>query len=150
MILGRTLGRRLMAVATLEDEAFSFHEARYVASRKATFDASMSKYFARLFDQFTPTAVYYYAPAGAGTVTEQLMARLEQTAANAGIPARRLTKADLFTSVSLLPVRTRRELREQLSDLWPVLSGGKVPRQAALAEAAASALVGDLRQVLPP
>jgi hypothetical protein len=47
------------------------------------------------------------------------------------------------------PVRTRRELREQLSDLWPVLSEGKVHRQAALAEAAASALVGDLRRELP-
>ena len=150
MILGLKLGRRLMAAASLEDEAFVFHEARYVASRKATFDTTMGKYFARLFDQFTPTAVYYYAPTGSGTITAQLVARLEQTAAQAGIPATRLTKADLFTSVSVVPLRTRRELGERLSDLWPVLSEGKIPRRAALAEAAAGALLGELREVLPP
>ena len=142
MILGLKLGRRLMAAASLEDEAFVFHEARYVASRKATFDATMSKYFTRLFDQFTPTAVYYYAPTGPGTITAQLVARLEQTAAQAGISATRLTKADLFTSVGVAPVRTRQELREHLSDLWPVLAKGQVPRRAAL--------VGALREVLPP
>ena len=150
MILGLRLGRRLMAAAALEDDAFVFHECRYVSSRKATFDSSMSKYFARLCEQFTPAAVYYYAPTGPGTVTEQLVARLEQAAGQAGIPVRRLTKTDLFTSVSVVPVRTRGELREQLSDLWPVLAGGQLPRQATLAEAAAGALVGDAQQALSP
>ena len=150
MILGLRLGRRLMAAAALDNDAFVFHDCRYVPPRKPTFDASMSKYFARLCDQLTPTAVYYYAPTGPGTVTEQLVARLEQTAGQAGIPVKRLTKSDLFTSVSVEPVRTRRELREQLSDLWPVLAEGKLNRQATLAEAAAGALVGDARQGLPP
>jgi 5-formyltetrahydrofolate cyclo-ligase len=139
-----------MAAAALEDDAFVFHECRYVSSRKSTLDANISKYFARLCEQFTPTAVYYYAPTGPGTVTAQLVARLEETAGQAGIPVKRLTKTDLFTSVSVVPVRTRRELREQLSDLWPVLAGGQLPRQATLAEAAAGALVGDARQTLSP
>ena len=149
MILGLKLGRRLMAAAGLEDDAFVFHECRYVSSRKATFDASMSKYFARLCEQLTPAAVYYYAPTGPGTVTEQLIERLEQTAGQAGIPVKRLTKTDLFTSVGVAPVRTRRELREQLADLWPVLAEGKLTRQTTLAEAAAGALVGDARQAQP-
>ena len=150
MILGLRLGRRLMAAAGLEDDAFVSHDGRYVSSRKATLETSISKYFTRLCEQLTPAAVYYYAPTGPGTVTEQLIARLEQTAAQVGIPLKRLTKADLFTSVSVAPVRTRRELREQLSDLWPVLAEGKVARQATLAEAAAGALVGDARQGLAP
>ena len=150
MILGLKLGRRLLAAAGLEDEAFVYHDCRYVSSRKATLDSTVTKYFARLFDQLTPTAVYYYAPTGSGTVTEQLVARLEQAGGEAGVPVRRLTKADLFTGASVIPIRTRRELREQLSDLWPLLAEGKLTRQATLAEAAAGALAGDTRQALPP
>lgn len=150
MILGLKLGRRLTAAAGLEDEAFVYHDCRYVSSRKATLDGSVTKYFGRLFDQLTPTAIYYYAPTGPGTVTEQLVARLEQTAGQAGIPVRRLSKTDLFTSASVMPVHTRRELRDQLSDLWPVLAEGKLIRQTTLAEAAAGALAGDARQLLSP
>ena len=150
MILGLRIGRRLLAAVTLDHEAFMFYEARYVASRTTTSDPGMTRYFTRLLEQFKPTAVYFYAPAGTGTTAEQLVAGLEQTAAHAGVPVKRLAKADLFTSATLVPARTRRELREQLSDLWPVLSEGKLHRQTVLAEAAASALVGELRQGLPP
>lgn len=150
VILGLKLGRRLMAAAAMEDEQFVFHDSRYVASRHSTLAPGTSRYFAQLLDQLRPVAIYYYAPTGHQTLTEQLVVMLEQSAAHAGISSRRLAKADLFTSVSLLPVRTRRELREHLAELWPVLSAGKVHRDAALAEAAASALVGDLRQALPP
>jgi hypothetical protein len=150
VILGLKLGRRLMAAAGHEDEHFVFHDSRYVASRKSTVDAGLTKYFGQLLDQLKPAAVYYYAPTGQQTITEQLAARLEQSATEAGIPVRRLNRTDVFGSFGLTPVRTRRELREQLADLWPLLSEGKAPRQSVLAEAAASALVGDLRQGLPP
>jgi hypothetical protein len=150
MILGLKLGRRLMAAAAIEDDAFVFHDCRYVSSRKTTLETSISKYFARLCEQLTPAAVYYYAPTQPGTITSQLVEKLEETARQAGIPVKRLTKADLFTGVGVTPVRTRRELREQLSDLWPVITQGRVERQANLAEAAAGALIGDARQGLAP
>jgi len=148
--LGLKLGRRLVAAAGLEDGQFVFHDARYVAARTSTLHAGTTRYFGQLLDQLKPAAVYYYAPTGQRTITAHLAVLLEQSASQAGIPARRLTKADLFGSVSATPLRTRRALREQLSDLWPVLSEGTVHRQTALAEASASALVGDLRQELPP
>lgn len=148
--LGLRLGRRLVAAVGLEDEQFVFNDSRYVAARKGTLNAGTTRYFGQLLDQLKPAAVYYYAPTGQRTITEQLAVGLEQSAVQAGISAHRLTKADLFGSVSGTPIRTRRELREQLTDLWPVLSEVKVHRQAALAEASASALVGNFRQELPP
>jgi hypothetical protein len=149
--LGLKLGRRLVAAAGLdEDGQFVFHDSRYVDGRKSTLNAGTTRYFGQLLDQLKPAAVYYYAPTGHQTLTEQLALLLEQSAVHAGISAHRLTKADLFGSVSVTPARTRRELQEQLADLWPALSEAKVHRQAALAEASASALVGDLRQELPP
>lgn len=147
--LGLKLGRRLVAAAGLEDGQFVFHDSRYVGARKSMLNAGTTRYFGQLLDQLKPAAVYYYAPTGQRTITQQLAVLLEQSAAQAGIPVHRLTKADLFGSASVTPVRTRRELHEQLADLCPVLSEGKVHRRTVLAEASASALVGDLRQELP-
>ncbi len=150
MIVGLKLGRRLMAVAALEDERFVFQDSRFIASRKSALQAGVTRYFSQVFDQLKPTAIYYYAPTGRNTVTEALVALLDTQAGQMGIPAKRLSKSDLFDHFGLLPLRTRRQLREHLQPLWPALSEGKVHRQVALAEAAAAACVGDFRQALPP
>jgi hypothetical protein len=49
-----------------------------------------------------------------------------------------------------MPFRTRQELQDHLRQFWPELSEAKPQRQAPLAEAAATALVGDLYQEWPP
>jgi hypothetical protein len=150
VILGLKLGRRLTAAAALRDEMFVFHDVRSVPSRADTLEAGITRYLHTLFEQLKPAHVYYYAPTSTQTTTGRLVLLVEQAAANYGIPARRLAKSDVFGGVSALPARTRRELRDQLQHLWPTLSEGKFIRQAVLAEAAAAALVGELRDEWPP
>lgn len=150
VILGIKLGRRLTAAAALRDEMFVFHDVRSVPSRADTLEGGITRYLHTLFEQLKPAHVYYYAPTSTQTTTGRLVLLVEQAAENHGIPARRLAKSDVFGGVSALPARTRRELRDQLQHLWPTLSEGKFIRQAVLAEAAAAALVGEMRDEWPP
>jgi hypothetical protein len=150
VMLGLKLGRRLTAAAAFSDEMFVFHDVRSVSSRADTLDAGITRYLQTLLEQLKPAHVYYYAPTSTQTTTGRLVLLVEQAAANHGIPARRLAKSDVFGSAGARPARTRRELRDQLQHLWPTLSEGKFIRQAVLAEAAAAALVGELRDEWPP
>jgi hypothetical protein len=147
-ILGFKLGRRLIAAAALADEQFVFSDQHYVTPRPASRDANMARYFERLLDQVKPALVFYYTPATARGTTKQLVTLLEQAAAARGIPVRGLTKSELMDHFGFTPVRTRRELRELLAHLWPVLEDGKDIRHAVLAEAAAAAMNGEVQRQL--
>ena len=149
-VLGLRLGRRLIAAAALQDDQIIFRDSRYVSSRRSTVDAATTQYFARLLDQVKPVGIYYYAPAGEQTVTAQLSAALERLAGNAGVPAMRLSRTDVFAGFGVTPLKTRRELRDQALALWPVISEAPGPRQAVVSEAIIAAVVGDLRRELPP
>ena len=149
MTLGLKLGRRLVAAVAVDGEEFAFQDSRFVP-RRAQLVSGFSRYLQQLLRQVSPSAVYFYAPGANATLTHDLIGLLEAEAAAAGITARPLNKAEVFGAFGLKPVKTRRELRDLLQNLWPVLSEGKVHRQAALAEAAAVALVGDLQVQWPP
>jgi len=142
-ILGLKLGRRLMAAAVLQDEAFILGDQRYVTSRPASFDRSLTRYLETLLEQVKPSVLYYYAPDSQSPVTARLIALLDQVAGTHGIPARRLTKPELLINFGVIPIRSRRQLREVLQHLWDRLQGTSV-REAVLAEAAAAALVGEV------
>lgn len=150
VVLGLKLGRRLTAAAALRDGMFVFHDVRSVPSRTDTLESTITRYLQTLLEQLKPAHLYYYAPTNTQTTTGRLMLLVEQAAANNGIPALRLLKSDVFGSIAALPARTRRELRDQVQHLWSTLSDGKLIRQAVLAEAAAAALVGELRNEWPP
>lgn len=149
-VLGLKLGRRLVGAAALADETFVFHDLRYVSSRRDRWESAMTRYFQTLLEQIKPAYVCYYAPTTLQTTTNRLVLLLEQTAGEAGVAAHRLTKSELLDHFAFTPIRTRGQLRERLQALWPVLAEGKVGRQAVLAEAAAAALMGELRHELPP
>lgn len=149
MILGVKLDRRLIAIVGLQDEQFVFSDSRFVPAR-AVLSVAVARYFQRLLEQFRPAAVHYYAPDDPGTVTAAAVKALDTEAGRAGVPMKPLSRFDLFSSVGILPLRTRQDLRACVANLWPGLAEGKPHRQTALAEAATAALVGDLRQAWPP
>ena len=149
MILGLKLGRRLIAACGLAEEEFRFRDSRYIGSRRRLAE-TVPVYFRRLIEQSRPRAIYAYAPSVTESSTEAVVALLETEAAKAGIAVKRLTKPDIFGSFGLVPFRTRGELRTTLLHLWPQLSEHPDVRQIPLAEAAAAALVGDLREAWPP
>lgn len=149
MILGLKLGRRLIAAVGLSDEAFSFRDSRYIGSRREL-AATVPAYFRRLLEQSRPRTIYAYAPSAPDSSTEDVVALLEAEAAKMGVTVKRLTKSDMLGSFGLVPLRTRSELRTVLLHLWPQLSENPELRQVPLAEAAAAALIGDLREAWPP
>jgi hypothetical protein len=149
MILGLKLGRRLIAACGLSDEEFQFRDSRYIGSRNQLL-STVPAYFQRLIDQSRPTTIYVYAPSVAESSTEEIVGLLEVEAAKAGIAVKRLTKTDVLGSFGLVPLQTRSDLRTTLIHLWPQLLENAEVRQVPLAEAAAAALIGDLREAWPP
>lgn len=149
MTLGIKIGRRLTAIAGLDGERFAFRDSRYAIKRREVQIEAFTQYIARVIEQVRPTAVYFYAPTAPETLASELARTLEAQAAKAGIPVRSLSRADVFGSFGVLPLRTRRELREVITAIWPELATALISRQEALAEAAAAALIGELQQVWP-
>lgn len=151
MILGFKIGRRLTGVVGFDDERVAFHDSRYAIKRPEAQVSSFEHYVARVLNQLTPRAIYYYAPtSGQNTLAESMVRRLTDQAGKAGVSIRPLTKLEVFGSFGVLPPGTRRQLREIVSAIWPELGAANPHRQEALAEAAATALVGDLAQAWPP
>jgi hypothetical protein len=148
-ILGIRISRRVLAVVVVVDEGIAFHDARYVTARRASVDAAMRRYFQRLLEQLTPTAIYYYAPTTTQTLTKCLIDLLAQTASHLMIPVHSLPKVDVFGALGITKPRTRRELQDRLQELWPALTEASPAHRVSLSEAAVSALLGDIRQVLP-
>lgn len=149
MTLGLRLGRRFVAAAGFEDEAFRFQDCRYVGSRRQI-SVTMAAYFSRLLEQSRPDTIYAFAPSPANSTTGEILGLLEAAASKAGVVVKRLTKSDLFRSFGPMPLGTRAELRTVMLQLWPQLTQSPELRQRSLAEAAAAALVGDLREAWPP
>lgn len=150
MILGLKFDRRLTAAVGLEGEQVVFADSRFVPVRQAGVSTGMSRYLRHVLNQVRPSAIFYFAPHDSGPFTTELVRILEREAADLGVPAKPLSRADVFGSFGVLPVRTRRELRTLLEAFWPALTEAKPARQLVMAEAAAVALVGDLHQGWPP
>ena len=144
MILGMRLGRRLLAAVAFDDEETILCDSRFVPSRRDGLERGFAKYFDQLIAQVNPDEVFYYAPTGPQTVTERLIELLRAAADRASIPSTRVTKQDLFPSCGMPAPRTRRELRECLGAFVPQVAENKTVRQVVVAEAAATALVGEL------
>ena len=149
MILGFRLGRRVMAAAGIEGEDVSFLDSRFVDSKKTVDGNGAPRYFAQLLDQLQPVAIYFYAPTTAETVTARLASILEEVATQAHVGAYRLTKSDVFGSFGVEPIRSRREMRDEMTGLAPALAAINNARRDSVAEAIASALVGEVRHELP-
>lgn len=147
MILAFKLSRRLLASVGFRGEEFCLADTRYIGPR-ATFPR-LSPYFRRLIEQAQPRAIYIYAPGPSGSAVDDLLKVLEAEAAGMGILVRRLSKSDIFTAFGLLPLRNRQELSTLIQQIWPAMPVAEGERGTPLAEAAAAALVGDLRDAWP-
>jgi hypothetical protein len=143
-VLGFKLGRRLIAAAGLRDEEFVFGDQRFVTSRPESLESAMTRYFETLLEQVRPDLVFYYAPAATGTTASRLLSLLESAAAQRQLSVRSVSKTDVFDNFGILPLRTKRELREHLVAFWAALADGKVAKQGVLAEAASAAMNGEM------
>jgi hypothetical protein len=147
MILAFKLSRRLLASVGFRGEEFCLADTRYIGPR-STF-TRLSPYFRRLIEQAQPKAIFIYAPGPTGSAVDELLKVLEAEAAGMGILIRRLTKQDIYSAFGLLPLRTRQEMFAVMQQIWPAMPVAEGERGTPLAEAAAAALVGDLRDAWP-
>jgi hypothetical protein len=152
--LGLKLSRRSIAVVIVSDFEIVFEDVRHVPIKADRMEDAMRRYLTQLFQQFTLSAITYYAPSAGPSMAQQLVQVLESEAQRARLPIQRLNKADVFSGFGVVPVTTRAQLREQVARLWPAVvteEHAKVTaRQVALAEAAAVGLLGQIWQELPP
>ena len=151
--LGLKLSRRSIAIVAVADFEIVFDDVRHVPIKADRMDDTIRRYLTQLFQQFTLSAIAYYAPSTGQSMAQRLVQVLEDEAQLAHLPIQRLNKADVFSGFGVVPVDTRAKLREQVARLWPVVNDdqGKVTtRQVVLAEAAAVALLGQIWHELPP
>lgn len=152
--LGLKLSRRSIAVVAVADFEIVFEDVRHVPTQADRMADTLRRYLTQLFQQFTLSAIAYYAPSTGPSMAQRLVQALEDEALRAQLPIQRLNKADVFSGFGVVPVDTRAKLREQVARLWPVVATdghGKVTtRQVVLAEAAAVALLGQIWHELPP
>lgn len=152
--LGLKLSRRSIAVVVVADFEIVFEDVRHVPIKADRMDDTIRRYLTQLFQQFTLSAIAYYAPSTAPSMAQRLVQALEDEARRAELPIQRLNKADVFSGFGVVPVNTRAKLREQVARLWPVVATGEAgkvtTRQVVLAEAAAVALLGQIWHELPP
>ena len=151
--LGLKLSRRSIAIVAVADFEIVFDDVRHVPIKADRMDDTIRRYLTQLFQQFTLSAIAYYAPSTGQSMAQRLVQVLEDEARLARLPIQRLNKADVFSGFGVVPVDTRAKLREQIARLWPVVNDdqGKVTaRQVVLAEAAAVALLGQIWHELPP
>jgi hypothetical protein len=151
--LGLKLSRRSIAIVAVADFEIVFDDVRHVPLKADRMDDTIRRYLTQLFQQFTLSAIAYYAPSTGPSMAQRLVQVLEDEARLARLPIQRLNKADVFSGFGVVPVDTRAKLREQVARLWPVVNDdqGKVTtRQVVLAEAAAVALLGQIWHELPP
>lgn len=149
MILGLKLGRRLLAAVGFANDTFVFRDSRYVGARR-TLARAIPTYLRQLFEQTSPSVIYVFAPSQGESTTEQLVRLLEDEAAARSIAVKTLSKMDLHGAFGLLPIKSRAELLQAMTSLWPELANEPDARKTPLAEAGAAALVGDLREAWPP
>lgn len=150
MILGVIFTRRLVAVVGLEDGTISFMDSRFVPSKAAEVGRVSSSYLRRVLEQGRPGAVFVSLSPRLGRVSAALRDMLDAEAGAMGIPVKRLGRMEVLASFGLLPLRTRQEVLELATQLWPSLLDAKRGRQALLCEAATVAAVGDVHQQWPP
>lgn len=148
MILAFKISRRLVASVGLKAETFSMADSRYLGPRDSL--PRLVPYFRRLIEQASPRAIYVYAPGEKGASIEDLLRLLEVEAGRCGLSIHRLVRSDIFTAFGLLALPNRRELFATMQHIWPEIPRPPDERGIPLAEAAAAALVGDLREVWPP
>lgn len=149
-IVGLKLGRRLTAAVAFRNEHVVFHDSRYVPGRRDLRERSVVRYLVQLLAQLEPVHLFYFAPTTPASATDTLVSLIESVASQRGVPITRLSRADLFDHVGLVPLRTRRELCEHLQVMWSGLGEIESARRLPFAEATACAFVGELKMGLGP
>lgn len=145
------VNRRAVAVARLVDEGLALADGRHLTSHRESAVEAAGRYVEKLLDLSRPTHLVIDAPQATGDgVTAQILGRLEALAGRRGVSMLVMGKVDILRAFGVRPLASRVELRQLVRNYWPQLSGLTSRVEPYVVDAAAAALVADVRMVLEP
>ena len=116
--------RRAVAVAVFSGEHLSYTQVRQLSSAKDKALESAVGFVHWIAEQFRlDTAALESIPAGDEIQRQILTHAVVDTLRDHALPIWEVTKQDLFQSYSNPALKSRKELRELVTDIWPVLAG---------------------------
>jgi hypothetical protein len=118
--------RRAIAVAIFSGDHLEYTQVRQLASMKDKALSSAVGFVNWIVDQFIVDAAALEAIDDNPEVLRSAVSRaVAQALAQHVLPIQRVSKAQLLSAYGQPPLRSRRELREVVTDIWPVLIGNK-------------------------
>ncbi len=116
--------RRAVAVAVFAGDHLSYTQVRQLSSAKGKALASAIGFINWIVAQFRlDTAALESIPSGDEIQRQVLTHAVVHALRDHALPIWEVPKQDLFQSYSNPPLKSRKELREIATDIWPVLAG---------------------------
>lgn len=150
-ILSVRINRRAIGAAVLSGDALTLADGRHLTSARHRAVPAAVRYITRLLEQSGAVTVVVDAPApGEGTTTQHLLDAITDLLSSRGVTPLVVGKADVMAAYGLSPMPTRSQVRDVVSQFWPMLAmiAGQVQPYAA--DAAAAALYAECRLALSP
>jgi hypothetical protein len=148
LLLVLRVSRRAIAAAVLRDDDLSFFDGRHLTSNRARAIAGAARYVTRLLDTTMATRVAIEAAVTEGSQTVAVLEQLKTVFAERKISAIAVAIEDVLRAFGMPALRTRRELRELASRLFPQCSQIQSQVRSYLLDAAAAALFAESQTAL--
>ena len=116
--------RRAVAVAIFHGEHLEYTDSRQLSSAHDRALDSALGFIEWILDRFpVESATLEVIPNGDEFHRQVLQSAIHTTLRERGLPIWEIPKTDLLTGYGHPPVRSRRELREIATAIWPILAG---------------------------
>jgi hypothetical protein len=142
-ILAIRLSRRAIASAALHEDAIAWQDGHHLTSKRDRACTAALRNVMRAVEQTQPQVVFVYAPTTSGGTTATVDHAIEQALADKQIGVQHVTTAELLTAFGRPPLRTSRELRTIIQELWTSLSEIPSRTQPYIVSAVAVALYAE-------
>jgi hypothetical protein len=118
--------RRLIAAAVFYGQHLEYCDARQLPSDKDKVMGSAIRFATWLANQFSPDSVAIELILNGDEIQRQILtAAIIKALRDRLLPIWEIAKQDLFQAYGYPPLKCRRELREVIAEIWPILSGIK-------------------------
>ena len=123
--------RRLLAAAVFHRQHLEYCDVRQLPSDKDKIMGSAIRFVTWLANQFSPDSVAIELILNGDEIQRQILTdAIIKAMRDRLLPIWEITKHDLFQAYGYPPLKSRKELREVIAEMWPILSGTKLRRLA--------------------
>jgi hypothetical protein len=131
--------RRLVAAAVFKDTNLDYTQLRQLSAKQSTAEASSLGFVHWVATALEiDSATLEKAPPKPATRRTHLSRMICRALQSSGIPVWRVSKLDLLAAFGEPPLKTRKELRERIVSIWPILD--RPDRERGLLDAVALGL----------